>query len=69
MPKSPFPGVDTNGYFDPTGQKLQVVADATALTALGTTLGTGDAGFQAYQADTFAIKTWTGSAWRSTATT
>jgi hypothetical protein len=68
MPKTPFPGVDAAGYFDPTGKRLQLVADSTALTALGTTLGTGDAGFQCYQVDTNAVKVWTGSAFRSIAT-
>lgn len=68
MPKTPAPGIDSSGYRDPSGSRIQVVADSTALTALGTTLGTADAGYQAYQADTNALKVWTGSAFRSIAT-
>lgn len=68
MARTPYPGVDAAGYSDPTGHRLQLVADSTALTALGTTLGTGDAGFQCYQVDTNAVKVWTGSAFRSIAT-
>lgn len=67
--QTPAPGIDADGMRDPLGLKVKVVADATALTALGATLGTGHAGFPAYQADTNALKIWTGSAWRSTATT
>jgi len=69
MATIPFPDLDSSGAHDVTAVKVPHVADATALTALGTTLGTKNVGVLAFQVDTNAMKVWTGTAWRSWATT
>ena len=65
----PQPDIDSSGAHDQTAIKVLQAADATALTALGTLLGTKQVGVLAFQIDTNAMKVWTGTAWRSWATT
>lgn len=69
MPIIPFPELDSSGTHDQTAVKVLQAADSTALTALGTLLGTKNVGVLAFQVDTNAMKVWTGTAWRSWATT
>ncbi len=69
--KDSFPGIDSAGFRDPYASKLPYFASTSARDTWATAVGTANipAGFACFCGTTFVVTVWTGSAWRSIATT